>query len=175
MPRIVAGLRAGRTFGAIPVPEPLIRRGASGAFHDKGLAGASHHAVIPNANTVDTLAKVWPRLSADDRRLFDVIARSYLAAMMPDFRYRQTTAVLDVAGHLFRAVGRQPVELGWRAAFPDWQPADEKGEDAQRVYGVPRRSSRSACYAVVTRVGADPHCRLGGTARSWQRTEPDRQ
>ncbi len=137
VPRVVAGLRVGRAFGAIPVPEPpLIRRGASGAFHDKGLDGASHHAVIPNVNTVDALAEIWPRLSAEERRLFDVIARSYLAAMMPDFRYRQTTAVLDVAGHLFRAVGRQPVELGWRAAFPDWQPAEEKGEDAQLLPGL---------------------------------------
>ncbi|HEY0202822.1 MAG TPA: DNA topoisomerase, partial [Acetobacteraceae bacterium] len=137
VPRVVAGLRVGRAFGAIPVPEPPpIRRGASGAFHDKGLAGASHHAVIPNVNTVDALAGIWPRLSAEERRLFDVIARSYLAAMMPDFRYRQTTAVLDVAGHPFRAVGRQPVELGWRAAFPDWQPAEERGEDAQLLPGL---------------------------------------
>lgn len=137
VPRIVAGLRAGRAFGAIPVPEPpLIRRGAGGPFHDKGLDGASHHAVIPNVNTVDALSGVWPRLSAEERRLFDVIARSYLAAMMPDFRYRQTTAVLDVAGHPFRAVGRQPVELGWRAAFPDWQPAEERGEDAQLLPGL---------------------------------------
>jgi len=136
-PRIVAGLRAGRAFGAVPVPEPpLIRRGAGGAFHDKGLEGASHHAVIPNVNTVEALSEAWPRLSADERRLFDVIARSYLAAVMPDFRYRQTTAVLDVAGHPFRAVGRQPVELGWRAAFPDWQPSEERGEDAQPLPGL---------------------------------------
>ncbi|MGI4941286.1 MAG: DNA topoisomerase, partial [Janthinobacterium lividum] len=40
------------------------------------------------------------------------------------------------SGHLFRAVGRQPVELGWRAAFPDWQPAEEKGEDAQLLPGL---------------------------------------
>jgi DNA topoisomerase-3 len=132
VPLVVAGLRAGRAFAAIPVPEPpVVRRGASGAFYDKGLAGASHHAVIPNANTVDTLPEVWPRLSADERKLFDIIARSYLAAMMPDFRYRQTTITLDVHGHLFRAAGRQPIELGWRAAFPEWQPSEEKGEDAQ--------------------------------------------
>ncbi|MFC7478341.1 type IA DNA topoisomerase [Dankookia sp. GCM10030260] len=130
--RIVAGLRVGRAFSEIPVPEPLvIRRGAGGHFHDKGLAGASHHAVIPNVNTVDTLREVWPRLTGDERRLFDVIARSYLAAMMPDFRYRQTTVTLDVRGYLFRAAGRQPIELGWRTAFPDWQPAEEKGEEAQ--------------------------------------------
>jgi DNA topoisomerase-3 len=132
VPQIVAGLRAGRAFSAIPVPDPpVVRRGAGGHFHDKGLAGASHHAVIPNVNTVDTLREVWPRLSADERKLFDVIARSYLAAMMPDFRYRQTTVTMDVRGHAFRAAGRQPIELGWRAAFPEWQPAEEKGEDVQ--------------------------------------------
>jgi DNA topoisomerase-3 len=50
---------------------------------------------------------------------------------MPDFRYRQTTATLDVRGFEFRASGRQPIDLGWRAAFPDWQPADEKSDEAQ--------------------------------------------
>jgi DNA topoisomerase-3 len=132
VPRMVAGLQAGQSFGAIPLPDPpVIRRGASGTFYDKGLEGASHHAVIPNINTVDKLPEIWPRLSPDERRLFDVIARAYLAALMPDFRYRQTTATLDVRGLEFRAAGRQPIDLGWRAAFPDWQPADEKGDAAQ--------------------------------------------
>src|SRR5215211_6414511 len=36
---------------------------------------------------------------------------------MPDFRYRQTTATLDIGGALFRAIGRQPIEFGWKAAF----------------------------------------------------------
>src|SRR5437660_1825330 len=132
VPKIVAGLQAGKSFSAIPVPDPpIIRKGASGSFHDKGLEGASHHAVIPNVNTVDKLREVWPRLSSDEKKLFDVIARAYLAALMPDFRYRQTTATLDVRGFEFRAAGRQPIDLGWRAAFPEWQPADEKGDDAQ--------------------------------------------
>ncbi len=132
VPRIVAGLRSGQAFGTIPVPEkPVIRKGASGTFHDKGLEAASHHAVIPNVNTIDDLREAWARLSSDEKKLFDVIARAYLAAVMPDFRYRQTTATLDVEGFAFRAAGRQPIDLGWRAAFPDWQPANEKGEDAQ--------------------------------------------
>ena len=132
VPRIVAGLRVGRSFNAIPVPEPpIIRKGASGSFYDKGLEGASHHAVIPNVNTVDDLREIWSRLSTDEKKLFDVIARAYLAAVMSDFRYRQTTVTLDVRGYAFRAVGRQPIDLGWRTAFPDWQPADEKGDEAQ--------------------------------------------
>ncbi|MGZ0189126.1 MAG: DNA topoisomerase, partial [Alphaproteobacteria bacterium] len=132
VPKIVAGLQVGKAFATIPVPTPpVIRKGATGAFHDKGLVGASHHAVIPNVNTADDLRTIWPRLSSDEKKLFDVIARAYLAAVMPDFRYRQTTATLDVQGLPFKATGRQPIDLGWRAAFPDWRPADEKGDDAQ--------------------------------------------
>ena len=143
VPKIVAGLQVGQSFSAIPVPDPpVIRRGASGSFYDKGLEGASHHAVIPNVNTIDKLREVWPRLSPDERKLFDVIARAYLAALMPDFRYRQTTVTLDVRGFEFRASGRQPIDLGWRAAFPEWQPADEKGDEAQLL--PPLRNGETA-------------------------------
>ncbi len=126
VPRIVAGLRVGQAFSAIPVPTPpVVRRGAGGTFYDKGLEGASHHAVIPNVNTIDDLRKAWPLLSLDEKKLFDIIARSYLAAVMPDFRYQQTTVTLDVRGYLFRALGRTPADEGWRAAFPRWQPSDD--------------------------------------------------
>jgi len=42
----------------------------------------------------------------------------------------------------FRASGRQPIDLGWRAAFPDWQPADEKGDEAQLL--PPLRNGETA-------------------------------
>jgi DNA topoisomerase-3 len=81
VPRIVAGLRVGQSFSTIPMPNPpIVRKGASGTFYDKGLEGASHHAVIPNVNTIDKLREVWPRLSSDEKKLFDVISRAYLAA-----------------------------------------------------------------------------------------------
>ena len=58
VPKIVAGLRVGQSFSVVPVPDPpVIRRGASGTFYDKGLEGASHHAVIPNVNTIDKLLR----------------------------------------------------------------------------------------------------------------------
>ena len=133
-PKIVAGLRAGKAYAAVPVPSPpVIRKGRNGSFHDKGLEGASHHAVIPNVNTIGDLGEIWPRLSGDEKKLFDAVARSYLASVMPDYRYRQTTVTLDVRGFAFRAAGRQPIEAGWRDAFPDWRPAEEKGEEAQAL------------------------------------------
>ena len=134
VPKIVAGLRAGRAYADIPVPSPpAIRKGRNGAFHDKGLEGASHHAIVPNVNRIGDLREVWSRLSADEKKLFDAVARSYLASVMPDYRYRQTTVTLDVRGFEFRATGRQPIEAGWRGAFPDWKPDEEKGEAAQAL------------------------------------------
>ena len=131
---IVAGLRAGRSYASVPVPSPpVIRKGRNGAFHDKGLAGASHHAIVPNVNTIGELRAIWPRLTPDEKKLFDAVARSYLAAVMPDYRYRQTTVTLDVRGFEFRAAGRQPVEAGWRDAFPGWQPEEEKDATAQAL------------------------------------------
>ena len=116
VPKIVAALRVGQTYGSIPVPDPpIIRRGSTGIFHDKGLEGVSHHAIIPNGNTVGNLREIWPRLSEDERRLFDFIARAYLAAMMPDYRYKQTTVKLDAQGRVFTAAGRQSNKAGeWR-------------------------------------------------------------
>jgi DNA topoisomerase-3 len=128
VPKIVAALTGGKVFGSLPMPpRPIIRRGKVGHFWDKGLESVSHHAIIPNVNTVGDLRSIWPRLSGDERRLFIVIARSYLAALMPDFRYRQTMALLDVHGHAFRAVGRQTIEIGWRAAFGEED--DNDGHD----------------------------------------------
>lgn len=98
--------------------KPEVRRGRSGHFSDKALEGMSHYAIIPNANTAETFSQVVPRLSADEARLFDLIARQYLAALAPDFEYRQTTVRMSVPwrGHdwSFRASGRVPMVLGWK-------------------------------------------------------------
>ena len=60
--------------------------------------------------------------------------------------YQQATAQAAANAHVtsfeFRASGRQPIDLGWRAAFPDWQPADEKGDEAQLL--PPLRNGETA-------------------------------
>jgi hypothetical protein len=139
VPRIIAGLRVGQSFSAIPVPEPpVIRKGASGTFYDKGLEGASHHAVIPNVNTIDKLPEVWPRLSSDEKKLFDVIARAYMAALMPDF-----------------VTGRQPQSSMCAASNsvqPVASPLISAGEQHSRSGNPPtkRAMRRNCCHRCAT-------------------------
>jgi DNA topoisomerase III len=142
---IVAAMTRLRGFAHLEIDPPVIRRGKSGHFCDKALEGVSHHAVIPNVNVMDSLEGRLARLSDDEKRLFALICRSYLAAVMPDFEYRQTVVTMQVpvaelapihgpgAKAEFRAVGRIPLVQGWKAAFGSAEPeADKSGKDAKK-------------------------------------------
>src|SRR5258708_7496170 len=53
VPRIVAGLRVGKSFGAIPVsPPPVTRKGATATSYNKTLDGAIHHPATPTPTTL---------------------------------------------------------------------------------------------------------------------------
>ena len=107
--------------------KPVIRKGKSGHFSDAALEGLSHYAIIPNVNVADTFPTALPRLSEDERNLFDMIASRYLAALAPDHEYLQLDLVMPFPwnGHewLFRSTGRTPVLPGWTAIL---RPAREK-------------------------------------------------
>ena len=97
VPAITAALTGLRGFAHLDLSKPVIRKGKSGHFCDRALEGVSHHAVVPNVNVLDDdLEKRLARLSDDEKRLFAIICRSYLAAVMPDYEYRQTAVTLCV-------------------------------------------------------------------------------
>ncbi|SFK59262.1 DNA topoisomerase [Methylocapsa palsarum] len=136
-PAIVAALTGLRGFAHLEIAPPVIRRGKSGHFCDKALEGVSHHAVVPNVVVLEDLQTPLTRLSEDEKRLFALICRSYLAAVMPDYEYRQTVVTLSVpvpeSGPAeFRAVGRIPLRLGWKAVYQAVDP-DSEAEDEQTL------------------------------------------
>ena len=137
VPAVGGALLRLRGFAALDVGVPVIRRGRSGHFHDKGLEGVSHHAVVPNVNVVADLEARIACLSDDEKRLFALVCRSYLAAVMPDHEYRQTTALVDVGGHEFRAVGRVPLKAGWKAVYGLAEPEDGRAGDGDAEQVLP--------------------------------------
>lgn len=138
-PTIIGALVRLRGFAHIAVGQPVIRRGKSGHFCNKALDGVAHHAVIPNVNVLDDLEARLGRLSDDEKRLFALICRSYLAAVMPDYEYRQTVATISapIPGSPtveFRATGRIPLRLGWKAVYGATLPEqDGEGEAEQTL------------------------------------------
>lgn len=138
VPTIVGALLRLRGFAHLEIGHPVIRRGKSGHFHDKGLEGVAHHAVVPNVNVLDDLQPRLERLTNDEKRLFALICRSYLAAVLPDYEYRQTIATMPVpvagaAAAEFRATGRIPLRLGWKAVYGAMMPEEDQESDAEQT------------------------------------------
>ncbi len=148
VPAIVGAMIRLRGFAHLRIDKPTIRRGKSGHFCDKSLEGVSHHAVVPNVNVMDDVEARIARLSDDEKRLFALICRSYLAAVMPDFEYRQTVVTMKVpigeggrgAAAEFRAIGRIPLKQGWKEAFgaADGETARDKDGEAEAEQTMPQ-------------------------------------
>ena len=133
VPTIASALTRLRGFAHLDLAKPVIRRGKSGHFSDRALKGVSHHAIAPNVNVLDDLEKRLARLSDDEKRLFALICRSYLAAIMPDFEYRQTVATLKLVAPEaeFRAAGRIPLRQGWKAVYGATEP--DSNDEAEQT------------------------------------------
>ncbi len=88
-----------------------------------------HHAVIPTDVEHDL-----DRFSPDERRVFDLIARRFLAVFHPPARYARTTIVTLVEEERFRTRGKVTLEAGWRGVYGLEADADKQArqdEDAE--------------------------------------------
>ena len=82
-----------------------------------------HHAIIPT-NSEHRL----DRMSDDDRRVYDMVARRYLAVFHPDAVFENTRLETTVASYVFRTRGRILVVPGWRGVYGEATP-DERSDD----------------------------------------------
>lgn len=137
-------------FADVSYTEPTIRKGKAGAFSDKQLEGSSHHAIVPNIKTRDLWADTLPKLSTDERRLFELIARAYLAAIGPDRLYDRTEITAVAAERLFGATGIVDTVLGWKEAMG----ADLDAADAEQMKVLPAWGDEQHVSASATGIDA---------------------
>ena len=82
---------------------------ASRRFYDASKV-SDHHAIIPTERRPGAM-------TPDEKALYDLVARSLIAAHYPDYAYESTRLRVVVGGHEFRADGAVPVDTGWRAVL----------------------------------------------------------
>lgn len=80
-----------------------------------------HHAIIPTGQYSQNLTDM-------ERRVFDLIARRFIAVFYPDCRFATTTVLGVVEEIEFKTTGKQILEPGWRVIFgtPGAQSQEEK-------------------------------------------------
>ena len=88
-----------------------------------------HHAIIPTG-------EVGVLTTNEERQIFDLIARRFIAAFYPDMQYEQTTVQGAVEGVRFRANGRVITDQGWQTVV---KPEDDKesGDEEQSTGIMP--------------------------------------
>ncbi|MGV3504349.1 MAG: DNA topoisomerase 3 [Adhaeribacter sp.] len=103
-----------------------------------------HHAIIPTGGSA--------ALGGAEARVFDIIAKRFIAAFYPDCIVSNTTVSADVAGHAFRAKGRQILEPGWRVVFEK-----EAKEAAPREEGEGEEKEDNAILPLFEKGEQGPH------------------
>src|SRR5215203_7271821 len=80
-----------------------------------------HHAIIPTDIDHDVSG-----YTTDERRVFDLVAKRFLAVFHPAARYERTTIVTEVEDDRFRTRGKVTLEAGWRAVNERDEPSAAK-------------------------------------------------
>ena len=93
----------------------------SAAWNDEKVS--DHHAIIP---TSDFVPSKLASLQDDERKVFDLIVKSFLVQFYPAMRYRSQSATIEVIGETLEARGRRIVDRGWEGVFG---PVDDDEED----------------------------------------------
>ena len=93
---------------------------------------SDHHAIIPTEQFVQL-----DHMTIDERRIYDLVVRRFLAVMYPPFEYEQTSLVIKVGGESFVARGKIVKDQGWKAAYENLQDEDEEDEKEVREQQLP--------------------------------------
>lgn len=85
-----------------------------------------HHAIIPTG--------VKPTgLIIEEKRVYDLIARRFIAAFYPDCIVSNTIVMGKVGEHEFKATGKVILEDGWRVLYPKKDDDAEKDADEDQI------------------------------------------
>ena len=79
----------------------------SRAWNDQKIT--AHHAIIPTSTPTDV-----SKMSNNERRLYDLVCRHYVAQFYPAYEYDKTVIEVEVCEQTFRTVGNVPQLEGWR-------------------------------------------------------------
>jgi DNA topoisomerase III len=91
-----------------------------------------HHAIIPT-----DIEKDMDALTPDERRVFDLVAKRFLAVFHPPARYARTTVITVVEEERFRTRGKITLEAGWRAVYGVEPDHERQSEDESEGGEIP--------------------------------------
>lgn len=100
-----------------------------------------HHAIIPTEQYVNLSA-----LSPEERKLYDLIVRRFIALFYAPYKYEETSLVLEAAGEKLYSRGRTVIDTGWKEVYGSSLTAPDENDDDDQLaesQGEQERSDQS--------------------------------
>ncbi|MBH1972010.1 DNA topoisomerase III [Moraxellaceae bacterium AER2_44_116] len=98
----------------------------SSAWNDKNVT--AHHAIIPVRGNGATYAQ----LKDKEQKVYDLIARAYLAQFFPAYEFEKTDVETTFDQKRFKATGNIPLKEGWKVLYPPHK-AKTKTDDSNNA------------------------------------------
>lgn len=86
-----------------------------------------HHAIIPTGTDPRTV-----NLTLDQKRVYDMVARRFIAVFYPDCKFSTTTVLGEVEKVEFKATGKQILDEGWRVVFGGKSDSSDNSENSEK-------------------------------------------
>ena len=91
---------------------------------------SDHHAIIPTEQYVQL-----EHMTSDERKIYDLVVRRFIAVLYPPCEYEQTTLKAGCGGEMFTAKGKIMKQPGWQEVYDEFQ--EESGEEDIREQSLP--------------------------------------
>ena len=91
-------------------------------------------------------------LSNEERRIYDLVVRRFLAVLLPPCVYEETVIRASIEKECFTARGKRMVEKGWQEAYEDNR-YDEEDEAKEGVREHPVRYMENRDSSLVKTIG----------------------
>ncbi|MFV0342527.1 MAG: DNA topoisomerase III [Anaerocolumna sp.] len=88
---------------------------------------SDHHAIIPTEQFVNL-----ENMSSDERKIYDLVVKRFLAVLYPAYEYEEATIKVQVASEEFSAKGRITKTLGYKEVY-DSQAEEELDQSLPRL------------------------------------------
>ena len=85
---------------------------------------SDHHAIIPTEQFVDL-----GHMTNEERKIYDLVVRRFLAVLYPPFEYEQTQITVKIEEERFQASGKIVKAPGWKAVYEIETYTDEDEEE----------------------------------------------
>lgn len=79
-----------------------------------------HHAIIPTEQLVQL-----SQLTSEERKIYDMVVKRFLAVLLPAFEYEQTNITASIGTEAFKAKGKRIISMGWKAVYDNTYEDDD--------------------------------------------------